>query len=84
MEINIILGTLIFILSVFQSIFGIGLLVLGTPLLLISGFSFIESLFLLLPCSIIVSSLTFFLINKKYKKYLNKEVVRIFFILSLE
>ena len=83
MEINIILGALIFILSAFQSIFGIGLLALGTPLLLIGGFSFIEALFLLLPCSIAVSSLTFFLINKEYKKYLDREVVKNFILYSI-
>ena len=82
-ELNITLGLLIFILSVFQSIFGIGLLALGTPLLLIGGFSFIQALFILLPCSITVSLLTFFLINRKYKKNLNKEIIKKFIFYSL-
>ena len=80
MEINTILAILIFFLSIFQSIFGIGLLALGTPILLIIGFSFIEALFFLLPCSIIVSSLTFFLIDRKH---FDKNVVNFFLFYSL-
>ncbi|MEP7032864.1 MAG: sulfite exporter TauE/SafE family protein [Actinomycetota bacterium] len=40
-----------------QSIFGVGLLVFGTPTLLLLGFSFSEILAYLLPCSILISAL---------------------------
>lgn len=40
-----------------QSVFGVGLLIFGTPALLFLGYSFPEALFHLLPCSILVSSL---------------------------
>ena len=43
---------LIFILTVLQSIIGVGILVLGTPLLLIFNYEFIEIMALLLPISI--------------------------------
>ena len=45
----------IFILAVFQSIFGVGLLVLGTPILLLLDFEFFKILNILLPCSMAVS-----------------------------
>lgn len=42
--------------SVIQSVFGVGLLVFGTPTLLLAGFSFEEVLAYLLPCSIVISA----------------------------
>ena len=39
----------------FQSIFGIGLLVFGTPTYLLLGYSFAESLSILVPVSIMIS-----------------------------
>ena len=43
--------------TVIQSIFGVGLLIFGTPTLLLMGYSFPETLSYLLPPSIIVSFL---------------------------
>ncbi|HXV70350.1 MAG TPA: hypothetical protein VEB69_03035 [Acidimicrobiia bacterium] len=43
--------------AVVQSVFGVGLLVFGTPTLLLVGFSFAETLAYLLPCSIVISLL---------------------------
>lgn len=43
--------------ALIQSVFGVGLLVFGTPALLVLGFSFPEALACLLPCSILISSL---------------------------
>lgn len=43
--------------SLIQSIFGVGLLLLGTPVLLITGFSFPETLTTLLPGSLAISLL---------------------------
>src|ERR687885_1890760 len=43
--------------SVVQSVFGVGLLVFGTPTLLLAGYSFEETLAYLLPCSMAISAL---------------------------
>lgn len=43
--------------SLFQGIFGVGLLVFGTPTFLLLGYSFNQALSLLLPCSVIISFL---------------------------
>jgi uncharacterized membrane protein YfcA len=51
------LGALIVALAVVQSLFGVGLLVFGTPTLLLLGLPFDRVLMLLLPCSIVVSAL---------------------------
>lgn len=48
---------IIFILTLVQSLFGVGLLVFGTPTLLILGYPFFEVLSFLLPSSIVVSFL---------------------------
>ena len=40
-----------------QSIFGVGVLLLGTPTLLILGYSFVETLSHLLPLSLLINSL---------------------------
>lgn len=50
-----ILVSVIFIFSIVQSIFGVGLLVFGTPTLLILGYSFETTLSLLLPASFTIS-----------------------------
>ena len=52
---------ILLILIFFQSIFGIGLLIFGTPTFLILGYNFQQSLSILLPISIIISFLQFFL-----------------------
>jgi len=41
--------------STIQSIFGVGLLMFGTPTLLLIGFSYSETLWFLLPCSLVIS-----------------------------
>jgi len=46
---------IIAVFSVVQSIFGVGLLVFGTPTLLLLGYSYSETLWLLLPCSVTIS-----------------------------
>ena len=52
----IAVGT-VFLFSLVQSLFGMGLLIFGTPTLLLAGFSFTETLATLLPASIIISFL---------------------------
>ena len=49
------LETTILLLAIIHSIFGIGLLVIGTPLLLILNYDFLVVLKILLPCSILIS-----------------------------
>tara|TARA_B100000959_G_C14905417_1_gene592753 strand:+ start:116 stop:826 length:711 start_codon:yes stop_codon:yes gene_type:complete len=51
--IELIIGITIF--SIIQSIFGVGLLLFGTPTLLLIGYSYSETLWILLPCSVIIS-----------------------------
>ncbi|MDP1665767.1 MAG: hypothetical protein Q8L79_11650 [Methylobacter sp.] len=45
--------------SVVQSIFGVGVLLFGTPLLLLLGYGFVDALGVLLPVSIAISALQF-------------------------
>lgn len=52
----IILVIIVTLLTVLQSMFGVGLLLFGTPLLLTLGLPFHEALSYLLPCSAIVSA----------------------------
>ncbi len=62
-------------LILFQSIFGVGLLLFGTPTLLYYNYSFGETLFILLPISITISLLQFFFskhTDKKFTKDFNK------------
>lgn len=53
----IALSIAVFACALVQSVFGVGLLVFGTPALLFLGYSFPEALFRLLPCSLLVSAL---------------------------
>ena len=49
------LVSIIALFSVIQSIFGVGLLLFGTPTLLLLEYSYSETLWLLLPCSFTIS-----------------------------
>lgn len=51
--IELIIGITVF--SIIQSIFGVGLLLFGTPTLLLMGYSYSVTLWILLPCSIVIS-----------------------------
>jgi uncharacterized protein len=46
---------LILVLSIIQSLFGVGILLFGTPILLLMGFEYHQALFYLLPASIALS-----------------------------
>ena len=52
-----IMLSVVIIFTIIQSIFGVGILVFGTPTLLLLDFSFFEALSYLLPCSATVSIL---------------------------
>ncbi len=51
--------------SIIQSIFGVGVLLFGTPALLILGYDFIGSVIILLPISLVIN---FLQVSKDYKK----------------
>jgi hypothetical protein len=55
MEVGVLVTVLV--LAVVQSVFGVGLLVFGTPTLLLLGYPFDQVLAYLLPCSIVISAL---------------------------
>lgn len=55
-----IIAGLVVVLAAVQSVFGVGLLVFGTPLLLMLDYPFADVLAYLLPCSIAVSTLQVF------------------------
>ena len=50
---------ILLVLIIIQSIFGIGLLLFGTPTFLLLGYDFLNTLNFLLPISIIISFLQF-------------------------
>ncbi|MDC0357376.1 TSUP family transporter [Oligoflexia bacterium] len=52
----LIVSILVFIYAVIQSVFGVGLLVFGTPSLLLLGYSFEQALLYLLPASLVISA----------------------------
>ncbi len=55
MPVDILLTVLL--TTVIQSVFGVGVLLFGTPLLLLSGYDFVNTLSVLLPISIAINSL---------------------------
>lgn len=75
------LETIIFLLSIIHSIFGIGLLAIGTPLLLLLNYDFLIILKILLPCSILISTFQIYKtknILKAYKKIIHSSVPYVF------
>ena len=79
----IILYLAIFIVSTIQSIAGVGILVLGTPILLLLNFGITDSMKILLPLSIISSILNLLIINIFFplKKNLEKNFFSYFFLI---
>jgi|TARA_B110000037_G_C17084494_1_gene491387 uncharacterized membrane protein YfcA len=78
--------SLLFFLIILQTIAGVGILVVGTPLLLIFNINIVSILAILLPISILTSflNLIFFTINKKNLKIeIEKKTKKIFFIICL-
>ena len=78
----ILLFSFFIVLSTIQSIIGIGVLVLGTPVLLILEFTLHEILWILLPISIFTSFLNLIIIkknNKYFYKLINKNTKYVFY-----
>ena len=80
-EVHLLL-LIIFILIILQSIVGVGVLVIGTPVLLILNFDLIKIMSMLLPISIMTSllNLTYFKIYKKKLKIKIKKNLKPLFI----
>jgi uncharacterized protein len=78
---NLFFSFIIFVLVTIQSVVGIGVLVIGTPLLLLLQINIIEILSILLPISIITSFFNFFFIRLIKKKTLDidKSLMKKFF-----
>ncbi len=75
-------SVIIIILSVFQTIVGVGILVLGTPILLLLGFEMIEVMTVLLPLSILNSLLNIFYLQYKFKDIkIDKNMRNYFFLI---
>ena len=69
MNIEIIYLGLILSLVIIQSVVGVGVLVLGTPILLLLNFSLIDVIGLLLPVSITTSFLNLIISKLKKNKF---------------
>ena len=72
---NLVEIILIALFCIFQSIFGVGLLLLGTPTFLLIGYDFFEVLNILLPYSIVISFLQIFVNKKKNFKFGKKILI---------
>ena len=59
---------IVLFLCLFQSIFGVGLLLFGTPTFLMIGYDFVSTLFIILPVSITISFLQIIYKNSLKKK----------------
>ena len=55
MPVDILLTVIV--TSIIQSVFGVGVLLFGTPLLLLLGYDFIDALIVLLPIYIAINAL---------------------------
>ena len=65
---------IIVLLSIFQSVFGIGLLIIGTPTFLLLGYNFFDVLNILLPFSITISLLQV-IYSKEIDSAFNKKIL---------
>ena len=76
---------LIFLVSIVQSIAGVGVLVLGTPIMLLLNYKILETMFFLLPISILSSSINLAILKTIYKKRdkLNFKLFKYFFVFCL-
>ena len=70
--ISILEISIIIFLIVIQSVFGVGLLLFGTPSFLILGYDFANTINILMPVSITISILQFYKSKIKDKKFINE------------
>ena len=64
--------SVIIFLIIIQSVFGVGLLLFGTPSFLILGYDFANTINILMPVSITISILQFFKSKVKDQKFINE------------
>ncbi len=83
-ELNFLILSIIIVLSSIQTIAGVGILVLGTPILILYNFNIIEVMIFLLPLSILNSAINFFYLLK-FKKgiKIDKKMGQYFFFICL-
>ena len=74
-------SSIILFLSIFQTIAGVGILVLGTPILLLLGLEMVEVMTLLLPISILNSLANIFYLKYKIKSIQVDITIRNYFFL---
>ena len=65
----LLLTTVVIFFATVQSLFGVGLLVFGTPTLLLLGYPFETTLALLLPSSLVISAMQIFAGNDRIKYF---------------
>jgi len=85
MEIQLIY-LIIFVLAILQTIVGVGVLVVGTPVLLILNYNILEIINLLLPISIMISLSNYIYLKynkKKLKINLDKNIKKIFIVICV-
>ena len=70
--ISIFEASIIIFLIIIQSIFGVGLLLFGTPSFLILGYDFANTINILMPVSITISTLQFYKSKIKDQKFINE------------
>lgn len=85
MDLTFYIGIIIFILIIIQTIAGVGILVIGTPVLLFLNFGFIELLYILLPISIITSfaNILYLKYIKKRKQLIDNNTKKQFFLITI-
>jgi len=72
---------LITVLSIFQTIAGTGMLVLGTPILILIGYEMIQVMTILLPLSILNSLINLIYLNiHSHKIKIDKNIIKTFFL----
>ena len=70
--ISILEVSIIIFLIIIQSVFGVGLLLFGTPSFLIIGYDFANTINILMPVSITISILQFYKSKVKDQKFINE------------
>lgn len=79
---NLEISILIVLCSISQSLFGVGILIFGTPVMLIMQYSYVDILWVLLPCSISINFMQI-LGDAKNKNIKSSKILEVFDVRSL-
>ena len=82
-ELNYLFFLLIIILSIFQTLAGVGILVLGTPILILYGIDIINVMLFLLPLSILNSIINIIYLKFRRKIKIDTSMSKNFFFICL-